>query len=40
MVHRVDSALLDYEDIVARAVGEGINVTTKQVGAYSKKPCN
>ncbi len=28
LVHRVDSALLDYETVVARAVRGGVNVTT------------
>jgi len=31
MVNRIDDALLDYEGTVAKASGEGINMTTKQV---------
>ena len=31
MVHKVDRALLDYEDTVARAAGGGINVTNKEI---------
>jgi len=31
MVNQIDSALLDYEGMVAKASGAGINVTTKQV---------